>query len=253
MILALFAAQAQPVRPQVSKRLLPPIEAPNTRGWTRAGITPEELARRTDARLAATKNSISEWIATMNLPAGNGQAFGRSIFYAPGRFRIEVMKIGPPFQLTKFVWEGKGGKTRVLTDDGWSSRPGYRALPAPLASAFLTKFDDVVMRGTQGAKPVATLLASGRKLGFVAVAERRKYARSSELRLVLTKGATRYALSWREDRLLLSQIEVQSVDRKGKPTRILWSCAWGVKKAPLTAADVTDFHPSRVGAPLPPR
>ena len=234
-----------PVPPRVNKALLPPIEAPGTKGWTKAGITPDNLARRADARLAATKNSINEWIARINLPTGNGRAQGRNVLWGPGRFRVETMRFGGyRDDLDKTIWVGNAGKTRVLTVNGWERRANYRALPTPLASRFLRSFDDVLMRGTQGARPITTLLASARKLGFTPVVERRKYARFNELRLVLTKGVTRYAVSWREEKMLPNQVWVQSVDAKGKPTRLFWSCAWGVKNGPLTAEDVKNFHPA---------
>ncbi len=248
LLVPLLPLQSGIAMPKVGPALLPPIEAPGTRGWTPAGITPDDLARRADARLARTKNSILEWIATVNLPSGNGKATGRSIFYAPGRYRIEVMKFGTRRgeELTKLIWEGIGGRTRVLTETAWETRPSYRALPTPLAPAFLRAFDDALMRGTQGAKPTTTLVASARKAGFVSVVERRIYPQFRELRLVLSKngGATRYAISWREDKMLPNQVAVQSSDATGKMTRIFWSCAWGVKKSPLTADDVKNFHPA---------
>lgn len=248
-----MATQLGQPMPKVGQKILPLVDAPGTRGWNRVGITPEQLARRADARLAATKNSIMEWIATVNLPSGNGKSMGRSIFYFPGRFRVETMKISSVRydELNKLIWIGQGGKTKVNLPTGWQTRPNYRTLPNPLAPAFLTGFDDALMRGTQGAKPITTLLASARKLGYSALVERRKYGVGNELRLVLTKGATRYAISWREQQMLPNQIAVQSVNAKGQPTRILWSAAWGVKGSPLTAQDVKNFHPATAGTRPP--
>lgn len=216
----------------------------------RAGITPEELARRADARAAALKNTIVEWFSIVQVPDGRGRSFGRSVLYAPGHFHIEVLKIGSAYgELINYVWEGKGANVRVLANKGWLRRPNYRTLPTPLAPAFLTDFSDITMRATQGARAFTTLVASGRKLGYTALVERRAYPRASELRLVLTKGSTRYMVIWDERRTLVNRVEVQSRNAKGKWTRIVWALAWGTKSAPLTANDVKNYHPVPATSP----
>ena len=227
---------------------IPPIEAAGTRGWKRQAITPDKLAQQADARLNGVKNAISEWLSTVKIPSGYGQSFGRNVMYVPGRFRIEVTRTGRRDEdLNKLVWSGNGGRTQVLDQGGWQKRPDFRVLPTPLAPAFLLGFDNIVMRGTQGAKPFAALVASARKQGYTMVVERRvsdQIKGESEIRLLMTKGATRYSISWNARRMLPNRIALEGMGAKQRPVRIVWLSSWAVKGSPLTAWDVKNVHPS---------
>ena len=242
---ALLPAQV-PNAPKIA--ILRPISPPKTHGWKAAAVSPAALAARADVRLNGLKNTVADWTVVLNLPTGRGQAYGRDVIYSASRFRIETVavKLVRRNELNKTTWRADNGRLAVLGTSAWEPRgiaASYAKLPNPLLPTFLTGFDGVIKRGVAGAKPISAVVAVATKAGYTAVAERRA-SDPSELRIVLTKGATRYEMAFTEPQLLPTSVQSEAVVN-GKTIRILWLQAWAVKGAPLTPQDVASYHPPR--------
>ena len=235
------------------RRRLIPVQLPGTNGWKAVGTSAEKLAARFDTRLGTLKNAVASSVVTLEIPSGRGQSFCRSVIERRDRFRIEVIRTSNAKYkgLTKAIFRGQNGKVSVLTEAGWLPRgatKNFAILPPPLLRNFLTRFDDTLLRGTQGGRPVTQLVKEARAAKWRVSAERRPKPYSPEIRFVFEAPAgkrkgqpiRRYAVSFNEANSLPTQVHTED----GAGTRILWSCAWGVKRTPLTPKEIATYNPA---------